>query len=284
MQYRHIPKTGDRLSVLGFGCMRLPQKRGNPGSGRIDKQRAARQIQYNFLDTENQAGTAGLQYAADRKLGIMVMEPLRGGNLARRVPAQAAAVWQSAGLARSPAEWALRWVWNHPQVTVVLSGMNEEAHIAENIRWAAESAPDSLSESELALFSQVEQIYRRLMKAGCTGCRYCMPCPSGVNIPDCFEIYNSYHMFNDKMAKLHYLGRLYGIFSSIPAYASLCQKCGKCEAKCPQKVPIQMLLEDVARTFETRSQKAMVWLMRGFFSFQRRSSIRRAKRAGRKAG
>lgn len=410
MQYRQIPKTGDKLSILGFGCMRLPQKRGEPGDGRIDKKRAERQIhqavekginyfdtampyhmggsesflgealanghrakvriatklppwsvkkpddmdqilnaqlgrlrtdridyyllhnlaaenwqklqgmnvlefvdrakrdgrivnagfsfhgdletfktiidaydwdfaqiQYNFLDTRHQAGTQGLKYAAEKQLGLIIMEPLRGGSLTDPVPREVQSIWDSAGTRRTPAEWALQWVWNHPEVTTVLSGMNEEAHIDENIQSADTAA--SLTDEELGLVEKVEQTYRRLMKAGCTGCNYCMPCPSGVNIPGCFEHYNSYHMFTGRTAvRLKYLGNLYGGMGGQKACASLCKQCGKCEEKCPQELPIQELLQEVARTFETRNQKIMAYIMRIFFSYQRTISIRRSKR------
>jgi hypothetical protein len=155
--------------------------------------------------------------------------------------------------------------------------MNEEAHIEDNIQSA--NTADALTDEELALVQQVEQTYRRLMKAGCTGCNYCMPCPSGVNIPACFEHFNSYHMFNGRTAvRLKYLGNLCGGMGVQKACASLCKKCGKCEEKCPQGLPIQEFLEEVAQTFETRSQKMMAHLMKIFFSFQRFSAIRRSKR------
>ena len=137
------------------------------------------QIQYNFLDEHNQAGTAGLRYAAGKNLAVMVMEPLRGGNLAGPVPEEIQKIWDEAPVKRSPAEWGLRWVWNHPEVTVVLSGMNNEAHIDENIRTAGSALPQSLPPEDLARIDRVKETYRQLMKVGCTGCGYCMPCPAG---------------------------------------------------------------------------------------------------------
>lgn len=151
-------------------------------------------IQYNFLDEKNQAGTAGLEYAAAKGLAVIVMEPLRGGNLTRTVPQVVKEIWNEAPVKRSPAEWALRWVWNHPGVTVVLSGMNDEENIRENLRIADEAYPDSLTEEELELVKRVEAKYRELLKVGCTGCQYCMPCPAGVNIPLCFEHYNNLNL------------------------------------------------------------------------------------------
>ena len=208
------------------------------------------QIQYNFLDEENQAGTEGLEFAASRGLGVIVMEPLRGGNLAIRVPAEVQAIWNEANIKRTPAEWALRWVWNRPEVSVVLSGMNEEDHIEENLRIADEAYPGSLTEKELELVGRAAKTYRRLMKVGCTGCGYCLPCPEGVDIPACFEIYNNRHMFGDKRADVAYMIRLSGV-SGQPSHASLCTECGTCEELCPQHLPIPELLKDVAEEFDS---------------------------------
>lgn len=209
-------------------------------------------IQYNFLDEKNQAGTAGMKYAASRGLAVMVMEPLRGGNLASRVPAAVKEIWDQAPAKRTPAEWALRWVWNHPEVTVVLSGMNDEAHIEENLAVADRAFPDSLTEAELELVKRVEQKYRELMKASCTGCRYCMPCPAGVNIPLCFELYNDRYMSgNADEAKFMYAARLGAVLSvGEPEFASRCIKCGECLEKCPQHLDIPALLEAVVEDLE----------------------------------
>ena len=154
------------------------------------------QIQYNYLDQDNQAGTAGLEYAAARGLGVIVMEPLRGGNLGLTTPPPAvAAIWNQAKVRRTPAEWALRWVWNRPEVTVVLSGMNREEDVRENLSLAGDAHANTLTAEELELVERVARAYRGLMKVGCTGCGYCMPCPSNVMIPLCFEEYDAMHMF-----------------------------------------------------------------------------------------
>jgi uncharacterized protein len=211
------------------------------------------QIQYNFMDEENQAGTEGLKYAASKDLGIIVMEPLLGGNLANRVPPEVEEIWNEASVKRTPAEWALRWVWNHPEVTVVLSGMNEESQVEENLKIADEAYPNSLTEAELQLVKKVEQKYRQLVKIGCTGCRYCIPCPSGVDIPECFEIYNDLHMFgNEEGAKFTYAIRMSGVFtdSEPGGFASLCTECGQCKDKCPQNLEIPDLLKAVAEELE----------------------------------
>lgn len=210
------------------------------------------QIQYNFLDEKNQAGTEGLEYAASKGLCVIIMEPLLGGNLARMVPPAIEEIWNEAKEKRTPSAWALRWVWNHPEVTVVLSGMNEETHIEENLAIADKAFPNSLTEADLRLVKKVEQKYRELMKAGCTGCRYCMPCPEGVDIPACFDAYNNLHMFgNADESNFRYAVRLSGILSvGDPGFASQCIQCGKCMEKCPQNLKIPDLLKAVAKEIE----------------------------------
>jgi len=411
MFYRKMKKSGDELSILGFGCMRLPQKKGSPGDGKIDEERATTQIrmaidegvnyvdtalpyhmgscepflaralsdgyrekvklatklppwsvnasedmgrilnsqlnrlntaqvdyyllhgingqtwekiealgmtgfldrakkdgrianagfsfhgdqdafikivdaydwdfcqiQYNFLDQQNQAGTKGLKYAASKDLGVIIMEPLRGGLLARKPPSEVEKIWSEAKEARTPVEWSLRWIWNHPEVTVVLSGMNDEAHIRENIRVANDGHPDSLSESEMDLIRRVERKYRSLMKAGCTGCRYCMPCPSGVDIPTCFEAYNYMHMYGDaKWAKLFYIARVGGLGGN-PGRASQCQECGECQEACPQKLPIPDLLKAVTSDMEGRFFDTKLWFFGKFMKLQRWRTLRKANR------
>ncbi len=209
-------------------------------------------IQYNYLDEKNQAGTEGMEYAASKGLGIVVMEPLRGGNLTNPVPAAVKEIWDTASTRRTPAEWALRWVWNHPEVTVVLSGMNQEAHIEEDLKIASEAYSKSLTEAELLLVKKVEQKYRELMKVGCTGCRYCMPCPSGVNIPLCFEEYNNLYMTGDaNTTRFLYAARLGGVLSvGDPEFASQCVQCGECLDKCPQHLEIPTILESVVEELE----------------------------------
>jgi predicted aldo/keto reductase-like oxidoreductase len=210
------------------------------------------QIQYNYLDEENQAGTEGLRYAAAKGLGVVVMEPLRGGNLALPTPPpEVAAIWEKAATARTPAEWALRWVWDHPEVTVVLSGMNEESQVEENLAIAAQAAPNSLTAEERQLVEEAGRTYKTLMQVACTGCGYCMPCPSEVHIPGCFEVYNKMHMFgNEQEGKFMYAIRMSGMISGASGYASQCVQCGDCLEKCPQRIEIPDMLEAVAREFE----------------------------------
>ncbi|MDY6935707.1 MAG: aldo/keto reductase [Spirochaetota bacterium] len=237
------------------------------------------QIQYNYLDEQNQAGKEGLEYAAAKRLGVIIMEPLRGGNLTLNVPQSIKDIWDEANIKRTPAEWAFRWVWDHPEVTTVLSGMNDEMHIDENIRIANEAYPNSLNDEELNLINTVKNRYRDLMSVGCTGCRYCMPCPEGVNIPMCFEIYNNMNVFGNRgMSRLMYLAWLGDVMTEEPSYASLCKDCGKCEKVCPQHLPIPELLKDVVVDLEVWWMKPVVRIARHVMGIQRWRSLRRARR------
>jgi hypothetical protein len=211
------------------------------------------QIQYNYLDQTYQAGTAGLEHAAAKGLGVIVMEPLRGGNLGLpKPPAAVEAIWNEARVRRTPAEWALRWIWNRPEVTVILSGMNDESHIRENLAVADTAQASALTQEELNLVDRASRTYRELMKVGCTGCGYCMPCPSHVTIPICFEEYNRLHMFGAVEAgKFRYALRMSGdLVDGRPGYASQCVKCGACREKCPQQIPIPDALAQVAAELE----------------------------------
>jgi predicted aldo/keto reductase-like oxidoreductase len=159
--------------------------------------------------------------------------------------------------------------------------MNEEEHIEENIRVAGTAYPDSLTPEELDLVARVGDTYRDVMAVGCTGCRYCMPCPSGVNIPMCFELYNNAHMFEQKrQAKMMYALAMSGVSDGKPAYASQCKDCGKCEEACPQHLPIPELLKDIAEEFEGLLVKPTIWFFKGLLAMQRRSSLRKARRLG----
>ncbi|MDD4300084.1 MAG: aldo/keto reductase [Methanomicrobium sp.] len=211
------------------------------------------QIQYNILDENNQAGTEGLLYAASKNLAVFIMEPLRGGNLAANIPEDIEKIWNESEIKRTPAEWSLRWVLNRPEVTSVLSGMNETEQIDENAKTASEAFSDSLSDDEILLIERVKNAYRKLMKINCTGCRYCMPCPFGVDIPECFSLYNTYFMFGGKLkTKFHYISRLGGMLGD-KSYAGMCRNCGRCVKSCPQSLNIPTLLKDVSKNFEGRT-------------------------------
>lgn len=206
------------------------------------------QIQYNFLDTQNQAGTAGLQYAASKDIAVMIMEPLRGGNLSKpEAPPAIEKMWATAEINRTPVEWALRWVWNHPEVTVVLSGMNVDEHIEQNLALAGEAEVNSLTPAELELVGNVADKYRELMPIGCTGCQYCMPCPAGVNIPSCFEVFNTGTMFEEPQQRTQFVyAVMNGGARGNKTYASQCIQCGQCMEHCPQHIEIPDRLKEVA--------------------------------------
>jgi predicted aldo/keto reductase-like oxidoreductase len=190
------------------------------------------QIQYNYMDTENQAGTKGLRYAASKGLAVVVMEPLLGGRLAR--PPQAMEeLWLDAPHRRTPADWALQWLWNQPEVSAVLSGMSTMQHVQENLSSADNSGIGVLTEDELALVAKVRDRYRGLCPIPCTDCKYCLPCPSGVNIPRVFEVFSDGVMHGDPE------GARAG-YKWIPEAerAKHCTHCQQCEELCPQQIPI----------------------------------------------
>jgi len=202
------------------------------------------QIQYNFFDENYQAGREGLTYAASKGLGVVIMEPLRGGRLTDRIPAEVQAIWETAEKKRTPAEWALRWVWNHPEVSTVLGGVSTMGQIMENTRVADEGRPNSLSEKELSIIARVKEVYRKMLKIDCTGCAYCMPCETGVDIPLNFSLYNDMFMFKNPEVNV----LLYRELISPERRASACIECGKCEEQCPQHLQIQEALKVVHRT------------------------------------
>ena len=228
------------------------------------------QIQYNYIDEYFQAGREGLEYAASKGTGVVIMEPLRGGTLVRRMHPEIQKIWDSSGFNRTPADWAFRWLWDQPGITTVLSGMNEEAQIEENTLLADSAEPGMLTEQELQVYNRVREEYYRLMKVGCTGCGYCMPCPAGVDIPFCFSYYNAKHFFGAKRAGWQYIAFTSGLMSGRPSYASLCRDCGKCEKVCPQHIPIREKLREVAADMEPVIVRPFVKLARKYFSLRNR--------------
>jgi predicted aldo/keto reductase-like oxidoreductase len=199
------------------------------------------QIQYNYFDENYQAGREGLEYAAAKGIGVVVMEPLRGGKLTDKIPEEIQALWESAQTRRTPAEWALKWVWNHEEVSIALSGMSAMSQLVENIKIAEDAYAGSLSEEELKLVRKVRESYRRMLKIDCTGCAYCMPCPSGVNVPLNLSLYNDMFMFKDSEVNLH----IYNHMISPEQRASNCSECGECEEQCPQHISIREELKNV---------------------------------------
>lgn len=192
------------------------------------------QIQLNLLDENYQAGLEGMHYAASRGLGVVIMEPLRGGALAQKVPADIQAVWDQSEQKRSPAEWAFRWLTDFPQISVILSGVSTMVQLVDNLRIFADAKPGTLTPAEKNLIAQVQNLYRQKIKVGCTGCNYCMPCPSGVAIPEVFRLYNQAYLYDDlATSRRHYLN-----LSAKKQDASCCVACGRCESLCPQGIAI----------------------------------------------
>jgi predicted aldo/keto reductase-like oxidoreductase len=194
------------------------------------------QVQYNYMNTDYQAGTEGVRYAASKGMAVVVMEPLLGGRLVDP-PDDIAALWQSGPTKRSPAEWGLEWVWNQPEVSVVLSGMSTPEQMRQNVESAGRSGAGLLDASELALVEQVRATYEARTAVPCTSCAYCMPCPNGVDIPRTFSAINSGTVYN-KMgdARGRYTRLMPGQDPKI--LASSCIECRTCEEKCPQHIQI----------------------------------------------
>ena len=200
------------------------------------------QIHLNHVDRHYQAGLEGLEYAAGKGLAVVVMEPLRGGNLAVRVPAEVQEVWDRAEEKRSPVEWALRWLWSREEVSTVLSGMSTLEQVEENIRLAASPQPP-LTDGERALYDEVREMYLAKSRVNCTGCGYCQPCEQKVSIPDILGLYNDIFMYG---ASEEFI-RTYGRMKELKMDASLCTQCGQCQEACPQQLPIMDILQEAEK-------------------------------------
>jgi len=194
-------------------------------------------VQYNYVDEHTQAGKAGVHAAAEKGIPVMIMEPLRGGKLVDLLPEKAKKKIAEDHHGWSPAEWAFRWLWNQEDVTCVLSGMNSIEMIEENCRIASEAQAGSFTDEELQFLAGIKQIIIDTTKVNCSGCRYCMPCPKGVNIPGIFSCYNHMYSESKSSGRLEYFQTI--ALRSEPCEANLCVKCGKCEQHCPQNIPIR---------------------------------------------
>lgn len=202
-------------------------------------------IQYNYLDEEIQAGREGLESAAKRGTGVAVMEPLKGGALANHTPPEVRDIWDKAPVHRTAPEWALRFLWNHPQISTVLSGMNTMRQVVENIFTAEDGLPHSLTREENIIMEEVKKTYNEKILVECSSCGYCMPCPSGVNIPQCLSYLNQAHVLNDDSN----VKTQYHFMLKDTEKASKCTECGLCEELCTQKLPIPDKMKMVREEF-----------------------------------
>jgi hypothetical protein len=203
------------------------------------------QIQYNYMDIENQAGMESLKYAASKGLGVVIMEPLLGGRLARP-PKDIKAIFDGGSVERSPADWALEWLWDQPEVSVVLSGMSTMQQVEENIVSACRSGIGTFSLNDHDVIERVRKKYNERAAIPCTGCYYCMPCPNKVDIPRNFSIYNDGVIYDDMDGAVV----TYNNFFDVASHAENCVKCRICEDKCPQKIPISNWLLKVSETLK----------------------------------
>lgn len=206
------------------------------------------QIQYNYMNEHYQAGVKGLRKANEKGLPVIIMEPLLGGKLANGVPQKAVSLMHKANSEASPASWGLKWLWNQPEVTVVLSGMNAPEQLTDNLRAADRAAVSTMSDQELAVIAKVKSIFEENYKVPCTGCNYCMPCPHGVNIPGCFSAYNASYANGFVTGVTQYLTSTNAMHA--PNGAAVCQKCGLCEQKCPQHIQISAELVKVKKRID----------------------------------
>ena len=220
------------------------------------------QIQYNYLDEHSQAGRDGLEAAAAKGLPVIIMEPLRGGKLVNLLPPEAKRLFAESPRGWTPAEWALRWLWDQPAVTCVLSGMNDLKMIEENCRIADEVQPGALTKEDFALLERVKTAIQQRVKAPCTGCGYCMPCPKGVDIPGAFRCYNEMFTEHKRTGRREYW-QVVGLRKE-PAFATQCVGCGKCESHCPQHLPIRALLKEADRALRPPHYRVAGWVARKF--------------------
>ncbi|MDR2488020.1 MAG: aldo/keto reductase [Desulfovibrio sp.] len=205
------------------------------------------QIQYNYLDREYQAGEAGLKSAAGKGMGVVIMEPLRGGFLINQMPEVLRARLAGARPDWSLADWALRWLWDQPEVSVVLSGMSSMEHVEENLGIACNAGP--LTDGDKAAIEAVRGEFSRRIKVPCTACGYCLPCPRGVNIPRNFMMYNDYFLTDDATARGHIQYVYKHLVLEVDEMADRCLHCGECEAKCPQQLPVGDVMAEVSAVF-----------------------------------
>ncbi|HAV89847.1 MAG TPA: aldo/keto reductase [Eubacterium sp.] len=220
------------------------------------------QIQYNYMDEVTQAGVIGLKAAAKKGIPVVIMEPLRGGKLVNMLPEKAKKLIDNNERGWSAAEWAFRWLYNQPEVTVVLSGMNSIEMVKENCRVASDSGEGNLNESDLKLLEEIKRLIKEKEKVGCTGCRYCMPCPKGVDIPGIFACYNTMYIENKNSGRFQF-AQTVGL-TKEPAFATQCIECGKCETHCPQNISIREKLKEADKALRPLPFKIGIGIARKY--------------------
>ena len=220
------------------------------------------QIQYNYVDEHSQAGLEGLKAAAAKGIPVIIMEPLRGGKLVGLLPDGAKKLISEQKSGYSAAEYGLKWLWNQPEVTCVLSGMNSMDMVRENCRIASESEAGCLTDEDLGVIEQIKNIIKDTELVGCTACRYCMPCPKGVDIPALFRCYNMSTIDGKSTARFEY-AQTVGLRKE-PAFADQCVGCGKCEQHCPQSIPIREKIKEADRFIRPWPYKAGINIARKF--------------------
>ena len=223
------------------------------------------QIQYNYMDEHSQAGRRGLYHAHEKGIPVIIMEPLRGEKLVNRLPDTAKKIFEEYKIKRTPAQWAFRWLWNQPEITVVLSGMNSDEMVRDNIQTASTVEVGELGEDEEQMLKQVVAAINAKMKVGCTGCGYCMPCPKGVDIPGTFAAYNRRYAEGKFWSFVDYV--MCTTLRKNSTAASNCVGCGKCEKHCPQHIEIRKNLKDAQKELETPLYKVVRKAVKGFMKF-----------------
>ncbi len=218
-------------------------------------------IQYNYMDEHTQAGRKGLNYANEKGIPVMIMEPLRGGRLVNNLPSDAKRIFDEHTVKHTPAQWAFRWLWNQPEVTVVLSGMNSDEMVDDNIKTASETEIGELTSNDEEMLRRVVKAINAKMKVPCTGCGYCMPCPQKVNISGTFSAYN--RRFTDS-SFAGFKEYVKNTISKQYAPASKCVGCGKCEKHCPQSIKIRKQLKEAEKELETNAYKSISKVISAF--------------------
>ena len=206
------------------------------------------QVQYNYVDEHSQAGRKGVEAAYEKGIPVIIMEPLKGGRLVNNLPREAQAAFDASPRRYTPAEWGLRWLWEQPGISVILSGMNSMEMVRENIRIASEVTVGSFTPEDFRTIEKVRTEINQKTKVPCTGCSYCMPCPFGVDIPGSFHCLNTSYTDNYAVGIKEYA--MCTALKTQQSMASLCKECGRCEQHCPQGIAIRQELKRVKRRFE----------------------------------